>query len=58
MRARLSYGPGERETARELGAVMVVNADLSETTAAMGRIIDDLRRRRGLAVGSGSGGDR
>ncbi|MCY3786977.1 MAG: guanylate kinase [bacterium] len=44
VRARLSYGPGERETARELGAVMVVNADLDETVAEMGRIIDDRRR--------------
>ena len=46
VRARLSYGPGERETARGLGAVVVVNADLNETVAEMGRIIDDNRRRR------------
>ena len=45
VRARLSYGAGERETARELGAVVVVNADLAETVADMGRIIDDHRRR-------------
>lgn len=45
VRARLSYGAGERETARELGAVVVVNADLAETVADMGRIIDDHRHR-------------
>lgn len=45
VRARLSYGASERETARELGAVVVVNADLAETVADMGRIIDDHRRR-------------
>ena len=45
VRIRLSYGAGERETARELGAVVVVNADLTETVATMGRIIDDHRRR-------------
>ena len=45
VRARLSHGPSERETARDLGAVVVVNADLNETVAEMGRIIDDRRRR-------------
>ena len=43
VRARLSYGASERETARDLGAVVVVNADLAETVATMGRIIDDHR---------------
>ena len=55
VRARLSYGPGERETARALGAVMVVNADLDETTAEMGRIIDDHRRRRDAEAARGAG---
>ena len=45
VRARLSYGASERETARELGAVVVVNAELGETVATMGRIIDDHRHR-------------
>lgn len=62
VRVRLSYGPGERETARGLGAVVVVNADLHETTAEMGRLIDDERRRRDAApdggAGSESGSDR
>ena len=62
VRARLSYGPGERETARDLGAVVVVNADLNETVAEMGRIIDEHRRRRDVAgtaaPGRESGGER
>ena len=45
VRARLSYGASERETARELGAVVVVNAELGETVATMGRIIDDHRHQ-------------
>ena len=45
VRARLSYGASERETARELGAVVVVNAELAETVATMARIIDEHRRR-------------
>ena len=61
VRARLSYGPSERETARSLGAVVVVNADLNETTAEMGRIIDVERRRREAApdgeTGSEFGGE-
>ncbi|MCY3561304.1 MAG: guanylate kinase [bacterium] len=54
VRTRLSYGASERETARELGAVVVVNADLAETVAAMGRIIADHRERL-AAAGSPSG---
>ena len=65
VRARLSYGPGERETARALGAVMVVNTDLDETVAEMARIIAEHRRHleaasspgaETLGVGSDSGG--
>ena len=54
VRARLSYGASERETARELGAVVVVNAELAETVATMGRIIDDHRKR--LATEAAAGG--
>ena len=57
VRARLSYGPSERETARSLGAVVVVNADLNETTAEMGRIIDVERRRREAAPDGETGGE-
>lgn len=59
VRARLSYGAGERETARELGAVVVVNADLAETAAAMGQIIEDHRRSLAAARGGRAeiGGD-
>ena len=56
VRARLSYGAGERETARELGAVVVVNADLTETVANMGRIIDDHRRLLARAEATGESG--
>ena len=56
VRARLSYGAGERETARELGAVVVVNADLAETVATMGRIIDDHRRHLAEAATTGESG--
>jgi len=56
VRARLSYGAGERETARELGAVVVVNAELAETVATMGRIIDDHRRHLAEAAATGESG--
>lgn len=55
VRARLSYGASERETARELGAVVVVNAELAETVATMGRIIDDHRRRLATEEASAGG---
>ncbi len=55
VQARLSYGPGEREMARELGAVMVVNSDLDETVAEMGRIIDEHRHHLETATTSGAG---
>ena len=54
VRARLSYGPGERETARALGAVMVVNTDLDETVAEMGRIIAEHRQHLEAAAPSGA----
>jgi guanylate kinase len=64
VRARLSHGPTERETARSLGAVVVVNAELTATVNEMARIIED--HRRGVATaapaaegsGGGSGADR
>lgn len=64
VQARLSHGPSERETARSLGAVVVVNAELTATVDEMARIIDDRRRGADIAAaavegsGGGSGGDR
>ncbi len=52
VRARLSYGPSERETARELGAVVVVNTDLAETAAEIGGIIDQHRRQVAESAGA------
>lgn len=54
VRARLSHGPSERQTARSLGAVIVVNAELRATVNEMARIIDDHRRGvEGQAAGGG-----
>ena len=44
VQARLSWGACERETARQLGAVVVVNAELTETVDTMVRIIEDWRK--------------
>lgn len=64
VRTRLSYGRSERETARSLGAVVVVNAELRATVNEMARIIDEQRRGAVDAAaasdetGGGSRGDR
>ena len=60
VRARLSYGAGEREVARHLGAEVVVNVEVEETVAALGGIIHKHRAGRLGAggVGAAASGDR